>query len=129
MKKLLLVGAVLSSMLMAETITKAEQIVTMQKLESAMEMIQKGFFRDNASFVKYGSQSLKESLSNVNSFMIDESKVGFDAKQYVANEVKLMNMLVDDIIFEFEHGNKVQARFLFDRTLGRCIACHKTVRK
>ena len=129
MKKLLLVGAVLSSMLMAETITKAEQIVTMQKLESAMEMIQKGFFRDNASFVKFGSQSLKESLSNVNSFMIDESKVGFDAKQYVANEVKLMNMLVDDIIFEFEHGNKVQARFLFDRTLGRCMACHKTVRK
>jgi hypothetical protein len=129
MKKILAVGLLASSLLMAEVITKAEQIVTMQKLESAMEMIQKGFFRDNAEFVKYGSQGLKEGLTNVNSFMIDESKVGFDAKQYVANEVKLMNMLVDDIIFEFEHGNKVQARFLFDRTLSRCMACHKTVRK
>ena len=129
MKKILAVGVLASSLLMAETITKAEQMVTMQKLESAMEMIQKGFFRDNADFVKFGSHSLKEGLANVNSFMIDESKVGFDAKQYVANEVKLMNMLVDDIIFEFEHGNKVQARFLFDRTLGRCMACHKTVRK
>lgn len=129
MKKILAIGLIASSLLMAETITKAEQMVTMQKLESAMEMIQKGFFRDNAQFVKFGSQGLKEGLTNVNSFMIDESKVGFDAKQYVANEVKLMNMLVDDIIFEFEHGNKVQARFLFDRTLGRCMACHKTVRK
>lgn len=129
MKKILAVGLLASSLLMAEAITKAEQMVTMQKLESAMEMIQKGFFRDNAEFVKFGSQGLKAGLSDVNSFMIDESKVGFDAKQYVANEVKLMNMLVDDIIFEFEHGNKVQARFLFDRTLGRCMACHKTVRK
>ena len=129
MKKILAVGLVVSSLLVAEGMTKAEQMVTMQKLESAMEMIQKGFFRDNASFVKFGTQSLKEGLTNVNSFMIDESKVGFDAKKYVANEVKLMNMLVDDINFEFEHGNRVQARFLFDRTLGQCMACHKTVRK
>ena len=129
MSKILTVIVFLSVSVYAEGISKAEQMITMQKMESAMLMIQRGFLHDKAEFVRYGTEELHGYIQNVNNFMITVDKSGFDAKKYVSNEVKLMDRMAGQIAEEFEHGNKVQARFLFDQTLSRCMACHKTVRK
>lgn len=129
MKKILAACLITSGVLSAEEMSHTEQLITMQKLESSMLMIQKGFLHDNKAFIKYGTDGVQENLKSVNSFMITKDEKGFDAKKYVTNELKVMRRLVDDIAHEYELGNTTQARFLYDMTLSRCMACHKTVRK
>ena len=88
MKKMLAIGILASSLVFGAEVSKAEQIITMQGLEAAMGMIQKGFLRDNTAILKMGTQSLKENLNNINSFLIRSSSEGFNAKEYASTEVK-----------------------------------------
>jgi hypothetical protein len=132
MKKILVVGMLASTLMFGQNVSKAEQVITMQGLESAMGMIQKGFLRDNASILKLGVDSLKEKLVDINSFVIKKSVTdgeNFDAKQYASNEVKSITNLANQILKNFEEGNKAAARETYDKTLTQCMACHTTIRK
>lgn len=129
MKKMLTIGVLASSLAFGAGASKAEQIITMQGLESAMGMIQKGFLRDNAAILKMGTQSLKENLNNIDSFVISSSSVGFNAKEYATTEASALKKLADEITQGFENGDKATARKKFDLTLSRCIACHNIIRK
>lgn len=129
MKKMLAIGVLASSLVFGAEVSKAEQIITMQGLEAAMGMIQKGFLRDNTAILKMGTISLKENLHSINSFLIRSSSEGFDAKEYASTEVKALNKLADEINTSFESGDKRTARKKFDQTLNQCIACHNIIRK
>lgn len=113
-------------------VSKAEQVITMQGLESAMGMIQKGFLRDNPAIMKLGVDSLKEKLVSINSFVIEKSVMdgeNFDAKQYAQKEVQNITILADKMLKDFEEGDKASARETYDKTLSQCMACHTTIRK
>lgn len=130
MKKILAVGVLASSLVFGAGASKAEQIITMQSLESAMGMIQKGFLRDNNTILKMGVTSLKENLNNIHDFVIRKSvhDENFNAKAYADTEVNSMSKLADKILADFEAGKKSDARASYDKTLSRCIACHKIIR-
>ena len=129
MKKMLAIGVLASSLVFGAGASKAEQVITMQGLEAAMGMIQKGFLRDNASILKMGTQSLKENLHNIDSFVIASSSEGFNAKTYAITEVNALSKLAEETTQSFINGDKVTARKKFDQTLSRCIACHNIIRK
>ena len=124
MKKILAVGMLTSSLMFGAGASQAEQVITMQGLESAMAMIQKGFLRDNPAILKLGVESLKEKLVNINSFVIKKSVMdaeNFDAEQYAHKEVKNITNLADQILQNFEAGDKAAARGMYDKTLSQCI--------
>ena len=131
MKKILVLGALASSLVFGAAASKAEQVITMQGLESAMGMMQKGFLRDNDAIMKMGVESLKENLNNIHNFVIKPSVMDekFNAKAYADTEVASMEKLADKVLAEFEAGNKSEARANYDKVLSRCIACHKIIRK
>ncbi|HHH37500.1 MAG TPA: hypothetical protein ENK77_02665 [Epsilonproteobacteria bacterium] len=131
MKKLVAAGLLVSSLAFGAEYSKAEQVITMQTLESAMGMIQKGFLRDNGVIVKMGVTSLKENLNNIHNFVIRKSVLdeNFNAKAYADTEAESMNKLADAILSNFETGKKAEARVSYDKTLSRCIACHRIIRK
>jgi hypothetical protein len=129
MKKMLVIGILASSLAFGAGASKAAQVITMQGLEAAMGMIQKGFLRDNASILKMGTQILKENLHNIDSFVIKSSAEGFDPKTYAAVEVNALSKVAEEITQSFIDGDKATARTKFDQTLSRCIACHNIIRK
>jgi len=129
MKKMLVIGVLASSLVFGAGTSKAAQVVTMQGLEAAMGMIQKGFLRDNAEILKMGTQILKENLHNIDSFVIESSSEGFDPKTYAAVEVNALSKVAEEITKSFIDGDKATARTKFDKTLSRCIACHNIIRK
>jgi len=129
MKKMLVIGVLASSLVFGAGESKAAQVVTMQGLEAAMGMIQKGFLRDNAEILKMGTQILKENLHNIDSFVIESSSEGFDPKTYAAVEVNALSKVAEEITKSFVDGDKSIARAKYDKTLSRCIACHNIIRK
>jgi hypothetical protein len=132
MKKILAIGVLTTTLMFGAGVSKAEQVITMQGLESAMGMIQKGFLRDNPAIMKLGVESLKEKLVSINSFVIEKSVMdgeNFDAKQYAQKEVKNITNLADKMLKDFESGDKASARETYDKTLSQCMACHTTIRK
>jgi len=129
MKKMLAIGVLASSLVFGAGASKAEQVITMQGLEAAMGMIQKGFLRDNAAILKMGTQSLKENLHSIDSFMIESSSEGFNPKTYAITEVNALSKLTEETTKSFIDGDKAVARQKFDKILSRCIACHNIIRK
>ena len=132
MKKILAIGVLSTTLMFGANVSKAEQVITMQGLESAMGMIQKGFLRDNPTIMKLGVESLKEKLVSINSFVIEKSVMDgekFDAKQYAQKEVQNITNLADKMLQDFEAGDKASARETYDKTLSQCMACHTTIRK
>ena len=132
MKKILAIGVLTTTLMFGAGVSKAEQVITMQGLESAMGMIQKGFLRDNPAIMKLGVESLKEKLVSINSFVIEKSVMdgeNFDAKQYAQKEVKNITNLADKMLKDFESGDKASSRETYDKTLSQCMACHTTIRK
>lgn len=132
MKKILAIGVLTTTLMFGAGVSKAEQVITMQGLESAMGMIQKGFLRDNPAIMKLGVENLKEKLVSINSFVIEKSVMdgeNFDAKQYAQKEVQNITNLADKMLKDFEAGDKGSARGTYDKTLSQCMACHTTIRK
>ena len=131
MKKILLISALTSVMLFSNnTDTKDNQIKTMQNLEVAMSTIQKGFLYNNTGLVKQGITSLKDNVKNIKSFDIKNDKNrDFDAKKYSIAELKAIGILADQMLIDFDKGDKEVVLGGFQKTLNRCITCHLLVRK
>lgn len=131
MKKLLAIGVLASSLVMGGEFSKAEQVITMQGLESAMGMIQKAFLRDNVDMMKIGVQSLKENLKNIHNFVIKPSVMneGFNPRKYADEQVTSLDKLADNILADFEADKKADSRDKYDTALSQCMACHKIIRK
>jgi len=127
MNKILLISALASSLLFS---TEVDQKITMQNLEVAMSTIQKGFLYNNTPLVKKGISSLKENIQNLKSFNIkNDVKKDFDAKKYSLTELKAIRLLADQMLIDFDKGNKDVVLTGFQKTLNRCVTCHLIVRK
>lgn len=131
MKKVLVIGAMLSSLLMAEGVDRAERMVVMHGLENAVSTIQKGFFRNNEQIIELGATSMKEYLTRINSFVIEPAQkdADFNPKEYAKKETEALMLLADAIPMYFKQGKKDESRGAFDAALNRCITCHKIIRK
>jgi len=127
MKKILLISSLASSLLFSNEV---DPKTTMQNLEVAMATIQKGFLYNNTPIVKQGISSLKENIQNLKSFNIKkDNKKDFDAKKYSLTELKAIRKLADQMLIDFDKGNKEVVLEGFQKTLNRCITCHLIVRK
>ena len=127
MKKILLISSLASSLLFSNEV---DSKTTMQNLEVAMATIQKGFLYNNTPIVKQGISSLKENIQNLKSFNIKkDNKKDFDAKKYSLTELKAIRKLADQMLIDFDKGNKEVVLEGFQKTLNRCITCHLIVRK
>lgn len=132
MKKILALCVLLSSLAFSQKAADdVERILTMHGLESAMSMVEKGFLRNNVTIVKLGTENLKVNLKNINSFLIEPSAKdkNFNAQTYAATESAAIAKLADEILANFEAGKNDDARASFDKTLSRCLACHRIIRK
>ncbi len=132
MKKILAFCVVVSSLAFSQKAADdVERILTMHGLESAMGMVEKGFLRNNATIVKLGTENLKVNLKNIDSFLIEPSEKdkNFNAKTYATTESAAIAKLADEILANFEAGKNDDARASFDKTLSRCLACHRIIRK
>jgi len=132
MKKVLLISVLASAFLFAgdKISTKQDQMKTMQSLEVAMSTIQKGFLYNNTALVKQGITSLKDNVKNIKSFDIKNDKNReFDAKKYSLAELKAIGLLADQMLTDFEKGDKEVVLGNFQKMLNRCVTCHLLVRK
>jgi lipid II:glycine glycyltransferase (peptidoglycan interpeptide bridge formation enzyme) len=133
MKRILLMSLLAGSLLFAEGTSNKSQIKTMQTLESAMEMVQKGFLYNNSNIIENAIVDLKRTLLEVNAFEIkvDPKEQGkdFNAKAYVSTEVTAIDKLVTEMGKLYKEGKKDEALATFSKTLSRCVVCHKVIRK
>ncbi len=129
MKKFLVGCVLLSSLAFSETESNPEHVQTMRGFESAMGLIERGFLRNNANMVKRGANNLKDQLSSVDSFIIESDEKDFNPQAYAHNEATAIKSAADEIWANFEAGKNDAARAAFDKTLSRCLACHRIIRK
>ena len=133
MKKILLLSALAGSLLFAEGALNKSQMKTMQTLEKAMGTVQKGFLYNNANVIQNGVKDIKATLMDVLEFEIkvDPKQQGkdFNAKAYVATEVTAIGKLVTEVNKLYAEGKKDEALATYSETLGRCVVCHKIIRK
>lgn len=131
MKKILVIGVMLGSLLMAEGVDHAQRLVVMHGLENAVSTIQKGFFRNNEQIIELGTTSMKDYLARIDSFVIEPTKEdkNFNPKAYAQKETEALMLLSDAILLYFKQGKKDEARGAMDAALSRCIACHQIIRK
>ena len=133
MKKILLLSALAGSLLFAEGALNKSQMKTMQTLEEAMGTVQKGFLYNNENVIKSGVKDIKSTLMDVLEFEIkvdpkDQGK-DFNAKAYVATEVTAIGKLATKIEALYTEGKKDEALATYSKALGRCVVCHKIIRK
>ncbi len=131
MKKIVLSCVILGTLAFGNSATRSERIHTMNELESAMGMIQKGFLRNNATIVKLGTTNLKENLKNIDSFLIEGSvnNKNFNPKVYAVTESEAITKLANEILKNFEEGKNNESRDAYNKALSRCLSCHKIIRK
>ncbi len=133
MKKILGACALLSSLAFSEAElemgSNPEHVITMRGYESAMGMIERGFLRNNGNMVKLGANNLKENLRSIDSFIIKSDEKDFNPQAYAHNEATAIEQLANEILTNFEAGKNDAARAAFDKTLSRCLACHRIIRK
>lgn len=129
MKKVLISCLLLGSFAFAEMESDPKKVIVMRSLETAMGMIEKGFLRNNANMVKLGAKNLKKNLISIDSFIVKSDEKGFNPHVYASTEAKAITALADKIITNFKAGNNDEARDAFDKTLSRCLACHRIIRQ
>ncbi len=129
MKKVLIGCMLLSSFAFSDMKSDPVSVMTMRGYESAMARIEKGFLRNNLNMVKLGANNLKQNSKMIDSFMIESDSKDFDAKAYASKEASALEDLANQILTKFEAGDNDGARKAFDKTLTRCLACHRIIRK
>ena len=129
MKKVLIGCMLLSSLAFSEMKSDPVSVMTMRGYESAMARISKGFLRNNLNMVKLGAMNLSNNSKMIDSFMIVSDEKNFDAKAYASKEASALENLANEILTNFEAGNNDAARKAYDKTLTRCLSCHRIIRK
>jgi len=130
MKKILMMSIIASGLLFAEGVVDRENIKIMQELEIATATIQKGFFYNNKAVVANGVKDMKKLSENIEAFEIhNNDKKDFDAKKYAIDEAKSIATLADNLLKQFEEGQKDESTRTYSTILNKCIACHRIIRK
>jgi len=130
MKKSLLVLLLASGLLFAQQeVRYPDRMKNMQKMETAMSEIQKGFLFDNVNVVKNGVKHLKETISHTESFIKGGvNKEGFNSLVYAKRQAVDISKIADEILYTFEKGDRYGAASGYLRVLSKCLSCHQTVR-
>jgi hypothetical protein len=131
MKKVLL-ALLLSSGVAFANEEDANQIETMQNMETAMAFIQKGFLYNNDSMITKGLHDLTSHSQNIKSFVINDKVVkdgDFNPRRYARNEARVITNLAEDTLKSYQSGSKTEAVTSYNKILSRCLACHKIIRK
>ena len=131
MKKVLLALLLTSGVTFAGE-EAANQVETMQGMETAMAFIQKGFLYNNDSMVTKGVEDFKTHSQEIKSFVIDDKDVkegDFNPRRYARNEARVITNLAEDVLKNYQTGAKGEAVTAYNQIISRCLACHKIIRK
>lgn len=129
MKKVLLGCILISSLAFSEMKSNPEHVQAMRGFESAMGLIERGFLRNNGNMVKRGANNLKQQLGTIDSFIVESDEKDFNPQAYAHNEATAIKKLADEIITNFQAGKNDAAKAAFDKTLSRCLSCHRIIRQ
>ena len=135
MKKLLIGMFAAASFASAEGYSQADRIMDMQKMATAMQDIQTGFFYNNIDIVKVGVKELKKTIERVGP--TNEELNNKDIyEQWLNNNIKMTNKIKKKIIRRaeliedrFSTGDPVQALQAYSSIAEKCMKCHVQLRK
>ncbi|CAA6800463.1 MAG: Unknown protein [uncultured Sulfurovum sp.] len=130
MKKVLLMSIMATSFMFAEGVVDRENMKVMQDLETAVAVIQKGFFYNNEGTVANGVNDVKALMKNIDAFKIqNEDDLKFDSHKYAKDESESISKMADTLLNQFKGNKKDDATRTYSTILNKCIACHKIIRK
>ncbi len=131
MKKVLLALLLTSGVAFAGE-EAASRIETMQGMETAMAFIQKGFLYNNDAMVAKGVKDFKEHSLEIKSFVVDDKDIkdgDFNPRRYARNEARVITNLAEDVLRNYQSGDKSESVIAYNKIISRCLACHKIIRK
>ncbi|SFV62079.1 hypothetical protein MNB_SV-6-354 [hydrothermal vent metagenome] len=133
MKKILILVAISSSVLFAESEATVNQKAIMQDMEVSLAVIQKGFLYNDGALVKGGVASLQKSVKHIEPpSKADEEILGKGntySYKYAKRQSARISMLSQDILDSYEKGENYSAMNKYKETLKQCLACHKKIRR
>jgi len=129
MKKVLLSVILLSNVLFAQEVLNLERMKNMQKMETALSTIQKGFLFNNIHVVRNGVEDLKQTSSDTESYIKEGvNKKGINTLVYAKQQAKDIQELSNEVLSAFEKGDRYNAANNYLKILSKCLSCHETVR-
>ena len=135
LKRLVLVGVIVGSSLMAAQYTKADRMKDMQIMSDAMGEIQTGFFYNDKDRVIKGALKLSDAVRHVRP-PIEEMEEKNPMVRYMNAKVKFSNKIVKKIdkktatlIERFRSGDTNQALQAYKKIMESCMECHAKIRK
>jgi len=131
MKKVLLALLLTSGVVFAGE-EAANRVETMQGMETAMAFIQKGFLYNNDAMVAKGIEDFTSHSQEIKSFVVDDKDIkdgDFNPRRYARNEARVITNLAEDVLRNYQSGDKSESVVAYNKIISRCLACHKIIRK
>lgn len=130
MRNFLLMLVLSSAVLFAEQeYIQPDRMKNMEEMETAMSTIQKGFLFDNINVIKNGVKDLKARVAHTESFMKDGiGENGINNMTYAKQQAVAITDMADEILANFEKGDKYGAANNYMLILSKCLSCHQAVR-
>ena len=134
MKRVLLVIALVSTIVVAKPYTKEDRISDMNEMAKAMNIIQSGFFYNNYDTVESGVSKLADAIVRVKP-PLEEVEEKDAMNRYMNKKVQMSNKIVKKInqksltiLQRFKAGDPAQAVQAYTKIMGQCMKCHKEMR-
>jgi cytochrome c556 len=135
MKRVLLVIALVSTIVVAKPYTKEDRISDMNEMAKAMNIIQSGFFYNNYDTVEAGVAKLSDAVVRVKP-PLEEQEEKNVMYRYMNQKIQMSNKIVKKInqksltiLQRFKAGDPAQAVQAYTKIMGQCMKCHKEIRK
>jgi len=135
MKRVLLVIALVSTIVVAKPYTKEDRISDMNEMAKAMNIIQSGFFYNNYDTVEAGVAKLSDAVVRVKP-PLEEQEEKNVMNRYMNQKIQMSNKIVKKInqksltiLQRFKAGDPAQAVQAYTKIMGQCMKCHKEIRK
>lgn len=133
MKKIIitaLVALLFSSSLLANAKERAEMVLDMREMLTAVELIQKGGFYSNPQMMKDGVSKLKVKLAILESadaskYLPDDKK---RADKFANKRARMIEMYADDLVLSVDSNLMDEALENYTQIIRQCTSCHIRIR-
>lgn len=133
MKKIIitaLVALLFSSSLLANAKERAEMVLDMREMLTAVELIQKGGFYSNPQMMKDGVLKLKSKLAILESadaskYLPDDKK---RADKFANKRARMIEMYADDLVLSVDSNLMDEALENYTQIIRQCTSCHIRIR-
>ncbi len=133
MKKCLLILVVVSGVLFAQNPEPVNMKKSMQEMEVALAVIQRGFLYNDATLVEGGVKNLQARVGHIEPpSKKDEEIFGKGntySYKYAKKQSEKIAVLSEEIWAHYKIGEKYTAMNKYKDTLKQCLACHKKIRR